>query len=274
MGRPVTGVAPPGGGRSRRSAGFTLIELMIALTLVGLMVGLLFGGIRFADRTWERVDEVAARTSERRQVWRFLESRLQQARLVFEPVEEGARGERYALFYGTGEALEFVTPFPEVGFGGLNLVRIEAVGSGDERQLLLSRWLLHPDVLEGGDGIPQWGPLRRGHGTPAGPADEAVRAFFSQTVLVEGLKGFSIDYFGAVDNEEEPAWRDDWESARMPERVALGIEDADGEWPEMAFPLPLDEAGARRLRTGVPSFDPYPGARPARTTDPSRKDDK
>ena len=81
----MTGFAPPGGGRPRRSAGFTLIELMIALTLIALMVGLLFGGIRFADRTWERVDEVAARTSERRQVWRFLESRLQQARLVSLP---------------------------------------------------------------------------------------------------------------------------------------------------------------------------------------------
>ena len=171
---------------------------------------------------------------------------------MLEPVEEGGRGERYALFYGTGETLEFVTPFPEVGFGGLNLVRIEVVGGGEERQLLLSRWLLHPDVLEGGNGIPEWGPLRGGHSTPAGPADEAVRGFFSQTVLVERLKAFSIGYFGAVDNEDEPAWRDEWESARMPERVTFVIEDADGEWPEMEFPLPLDEAGVRRL---VPSFD-------------------
>ena len=70
--------------------GFTLIELMIALSLIALMVSLLFGGIRLGNRTWERVDATTTRSSEMRQIWQFLESRFRQARVEYEITEEAS----------------------------------------------------------------------------------------------------------------------------------------------------------------------------------------
>ncbi|MDH3594369.1 MAG: prepilin-type N-terminal cleavage/methylation domain-containing protein, partial [Rhodospirillales bacterium] len=45
----MTGTRP---GRPR-SGGFTLVELLVALTLLGLIFVALFGGLRFGTRTWE-----------------------------------------------------------------------------------------------------------------------------------------------------------------------------------------------------------------------------
>ena len=218
--------------------GFTLIELMIALSLIALMVSLLFGGIRLGNRTWERVDETTTRSSEMRQIWQFLESRFRQARVEYEITEEAEQEERLLVFFGTSNAVEFVTPFPDVGFGGLNVVRLEESRDGDESRILLTRWLYHTDVLEGGAGIPSWRSLKQGGVTPRSGVDDSVRAFVSQSVLVEGLESIEIEYFGVGEEEEEAKWVDRWDAEALPEMVAISIVDDKGAWPEMKFVLP------------------------------------
>ena len=38
---------------SQGAAGFTLVELLVAMTLLGFLTVLLFGGLRFGTRAWE-----------------------------------------------------------------------------------------------------------------------------------------------------------------------------------------------------------------------------
>src|SRR5690606_881105 len=57
----ATGFVPPRGW-VRGAAGFTLIEVLVALVLLVLVVALLAGGLRFARSTWDaaaRLDELA-----------------------------------------------------------------------------------------------------------------------------------------------------------------------------------------------------------------------
>ncbi|MEE9250386.1 MAG: prepilin-type N-terminal cleavage/methylation domain-containing protein, partial [Alphaproteobacteria bacterium] len=49
--------------RAWRERGFTLLEVLIAMTLLGLIMMLLFGGLRLGTRAWEtnsdRVEEIS-----------------------------------------------------------------------------------------------------------------------------------------------------------------------------------------------------------------------
>lgn len=223
---------------TRYAKGFTLIELMIALTLIALMVSLLFGGIRLANRSWERVDGIAERTSEMRQVWGFLENSFQRARAEYEVAEEGDGRERHLVFFGRPDAVEYVVPLPDVGFGGLNVVRLEEALNGDDKTLLLTRWLYHPDLSGGRPGIPGWRSLRQGGVTPRVEIPESSRAFVSQSVLVDRLVDLRIDYFGALQPGEEAQWFDRWDGETIPALVRIAVVDRDGAWPEMIFELP------------------------------------
>jgi len=59
--------------------GFTLVELLIALSLIGLITLLLFSGLRLGTRAWEGVETTADRTAELRVARNFLERALVQA---------------------------------------------------------------------------------------------------------------------------------------------------------------------------------------------------
>ena len=79
------------------------------------------------------------------------------------------------------------------------------VGASDSR-LVLTRWLLHPDVLLGKAGSPEWKPLDPASpgisGAPAADKDLAAGGF-GQTVLLEGVGEFELAYFGVA---EETGW--------------------------------------------------------------------
>ncbi len=44
----------------RRQAGFTLVELLVAMTLLAFLSITLFGGLRFGARSWEAVVDSSA----------------------------------------------------------------------------------------------------------------------------------------------------------------------------------------------------------------------
>ena len=213
---------------SRRQRGFTLLELLISLVLVALIVTLLFGGIRLGNRSWNAVDSMSERFSEMRLVWRFLHDRVGQARAVFSETEEG----RKLTFYGNRDAVEFVSPMPaHLGVSGLYMMRLHA----SQGALKLTRWLYHPDLMEGAEGIPKWHPLAES-GSDPGEGPEDMRAYYSQSLLVEQLKGFELEYYGIAEGDTEADWKDEWEDQlQLPALMRVRIKDDKGEWPEMIF---------------------------------------
>ena len=142
--------------RSAGSAGFTLIELLIALAMVGLITLLLFSALRMGSRAWDSVDLVAERIGALRLTRDFLQQALSQARnvdLFFD-------GTPVWIFSGDGERIEFAAPLAErVGVPGLYILRLALEDNGDRKDLILTRWLIHPEVLEGMDNVPAWEPL-------------------------------------------------------------------------------------------------------------------
>lgn len=221
---------------SVRQAGFTLVELLIALSLLSMIVVLLFGGIQLGSRSWDGSEARAERNTEMRMVWRLLHDHLAQAKPLFHA--DGDQG-RALLFYGARDALEFVAPMPGyLGVGGDYVIRIQRARSRDGTALWFTRWLYHEEILEGEGAIPEWESLA-GRASLMREGEPEDRAYYTRSLLVEGLEDIEIDYFGATAPGEEPDWSGDWEEESvLPSLVRMRLRDARGAWPEMIFALP------------------------------------
>jgi general secretion pathway protein J len=218
-----------------------LVELLIALALISLITLLLFSGLRLGTRAWEGVELAAERTAEPRIARNFLERALTQARamqLTFD-------AEEILVFAGDAENLELVAPLSEhVGTPGLYVLRISLEEEGI-RQLVVTRWLLHPDVLAGNEGTPEWEPFEGGGGlSVSGPLDEdLVAGAYGRTLLLDGVEELEIAYFGIADGEQDPGWHEEWlEQPRMPLAIRVHLTTKEQTWPDMLVRLPqLDE---------------------------------
>ncbi|HEX6212441.1 MAG TPA: prepilin-type N-terminal cleavage/methylation domain-containing protein [Methylomirabilota bacterium] len=99
--------------RRRDERGFTLVELLIALAIVGALLAIAFGGLRVAMASWRQGEDRA----EAHQHVRSVALTLARAVSAAYPYR-GARGlspEVVVLFSGTEQRLQFVTqatPFP------------------------------------------------------------------------------------------------------------------------------------------------------------------
>lgn len=225
--------------RASRHSGFTLIELIIALALVAMMVGLLFGALRFGGKAWEATDQHTERDAEVRLVWQYLADRLEQANGLSAAAK--ATDGNHFFFTGVGDALEFVSPMPaQLGSGGLYIIRLQAAGSGRDKTLRLTRWAYHPEVLDGTGGVPEWQPLDKSSVHSRSREVPSMRAWYSESELVDDLKSFAVSYFGPeVQADPKGEWRDEWtEKEFLPWMVSIRIEDSVGAWPEMVFELP------------------------------------
>lgn len=225
--------------RSFCQRGFTLLELLIALALVGLMVSLLFGALRFSGKAWNSTEDHGERDAGMRLVWQYLSDRLQQA----EPVSGTIAASRESHFFFTGleQELEFVAPMPaHLGSGGLYIIRLYKNRVENKIQLVLARWLYHPEVLAGEAELPEWQPLESSMFDQQNNEQHDSRAYYSESVLVDDLKRLEFDYFGPEDPiVRQGGWFDHWQDKKyLPWLLKVQISDAAGDWPEMIFELP------------------------------------
>jgi len=109
--------------RAARQAGFTLVELLVAITILSLILVALSGGVHFAGSAWRKQEEQIGRQGDINAVQTVLRQLLASGR----------------DFEGGSQDLKFVSQMPAALARG-GLFDIELHGGGDE--LLLS-WQPH-----------------------------------------------------------------------------------------------------------------------------------
>ncbi len=208
----------------RRDAGFTLLELLIALALVAVMSMILGGGLRFGASVWEASQAQANATGEIQAIRRFVRERTLAARPVGRVQEN--QPQKVVYFQGSGSDMEFVTLMPAyVARGGLYHVSFGVSGDGSSDAITMKWWPY------GGEQTGPGGGQRR---------------------LMEGIKEFKISYFGDPENAGDDRWQDVWsESVTLPRLVSIKLTFEDGDprvWPELivALPAPNPSTVARR----------------------------
>jgi general secretion pathway protein J len=206
--------------RGRDDRGFTLIELLVAITLLGLILAMIFGGLRFGTRAWERADEAIDAASEVQAVQSFLRRVLGQANGVAAANGEDNEG---IAFEGERERLAFVTSMPaHLGFVGFYRLTFRL-----ERR------------PEGASLIAEWRPFEHERSLARSAAVE-------ERVLIEGIDDLAFGYFGSPESARPPDWHDLWlEATTLPSLVRLELSFApedERSWPELVTVLPLANA--------------------------------
>lgn len=205
-----------GRGRGRlaalRARGFTLLELLIAMSLTSIILVLLYSGFDIGIKSWDRGQARADRLNELRLAQDFLRRQLRQSVTVY---RNDPRDGRVLYFYGEPDRVGWVAPMLRyLGLGGLYYVELDRVGDPDDGQLRL-RWY------------------------PYNPNDEEIRIddeeLVEQTVLLDGVSDFSIDYLGPGETfEDEMEWSDRWENPQLrPTLVRLNLNLRDADWPPL-----------------------------------------
>src|SRR2546426_1141949 len=102
----------------RRRTGFTLLEVMLAMTALALIAAICYGAFHLAIRAIER-GEVAVTTAQR---LRATSDVLRQIRSTMHRIEHNREGDAFPYFRGTATSLSFDTTLRLQGGGGATRV--------------------------------------------------------------------------------------------------------------------------------------------------------
>jgi general secretion pathway protein J len=116
--------------------GFTLLELILAITILGLLTLIIGNGFRLAIDSWEKGENETVWT----QKFRVLSGLLSQQLKSSYPYEMEIDDEKVVVFEGSADSVMFVTTLTDSGYGGFKWVRY----SHKEGTLLYKEGLL-PD---------------------------------------------------------------------------------------------------------------------------------
>lgn len=195
-------------------AGFTLVELLVALTLLSFLTVLLFGGLSFGTRAWERSRSNYASDA----AVRSAQSTLANAIAKAYPLPVSSSNHRMRVDFD-GEA-QSMTWLSAAASGGMTRMHLGAVPDHDGLELGLSA---NAELA-------------------AGPAKDA-------SPLLGDIAAFEISYFGKRMGEKVLRWAPDWrDQPLLPSlvRIRVRMQDARLVWPELiAAPRILADASCQ-----------------------------
>ena len=198
-------------------AGFTLVELLVALALLVVIAALLVNAIVGARQALNVVDQRGTQASVP-----AVQSLLRRLLLEARPnLDAAAPANPDRAFIGASDKLTFVSSFvPQGQYGGLWRYEIAIDASkraGESSALVLTQQLVRP-------------------------ASSAPGAPFPSVILKE-VRALNVRYFGAEDKDTAPQWQDAWRDPyRLPRLVSVDVTFArsDGRrWTPLIVALPL-----------------------------------
>jgi general secretion pathway protein J len=195
--------------RRHGEAGFTLVELLLAIAILALIMNVLGGGLRLGARAWQAGEARLEDGAEARLARAFIRHQLAEMQPIPRSASRDAR--RLIEFDGKRDSIAFVGLMPpHLGLGGLYAISFARV---DDTLLLRHRRF----DFDAEEEAPQDGEQER--------------------VLADGVDRIEFAYFGVHGGAMAADWHTRWSNAEsLPQlvrlRVALRGKDPE-HWPDL-----------------------------------------
>ena len=219
-----------------RQVAFTLIEVLIGMSILSIMMLLLFAALRTCVQSWNLGEKKIAEVSQAGIIQNFFQSKLHstlplKANFLKEDNDEEDR-QRFS-FEGNESQLQFVSAMPaSAGRLGLQLftMSLQQAEKGDGSDLLV-------DIK------------------PFFPKSEDEEWQNEEVIILKNISDLRFAYFGLDDDEAEEAqddeeeslsWQDEWiERQILPKLVSIDIELSNGKiWPQIVVALKVNTVDA------------------------------
>lgn len=210
-------------------AGFTLLEVLVVMSLLSLVMLGMGSALRTTAQTGERVDHRLLQADELRTATSFIYSTL--GRISVQKVNAPMSvGESPYFFVGQPDALVWIGIMPaRYGAGGRYYFKL-SLGELDGKRGLIIHFL----PWTGASALPDW--------TQA-----------EGRVLVPGATALALQYLDT--SMDAPQWTPAWSSPEgPPDRVMLALQGSEGPWPSLVVPLRPTPASASGAGSGGAVF--------------------
>lgn len=206
---------------SLQQSGFTLLEVLIGMSIMSIMMLLLFAALNTCVQSWNAGEKKIAQVSQAAIVQRFLRQKLQSTL----PLDENFLKDKPFSFQGSSTQLQFVAAMPaSAGRLGLQLFTLKLEKNARD----IEGKHLSVDIK------------------PFFPQSETEQWREENVVILKKVSQLQFAYFGAVKNSNKDfAWHTTWlERNELPKLVSVNVQLSNGEiWPQLIVALRVDAVG-------------------------------
>ncbi|MDF1584265.1 MAG: prepilin-type N-terminal cleavage/methylation domain-containing protein [Methyloprofundus sp.] len=202
--------------QKQQGAGFTLLEVLIGMSIMSIMMLLLFASLRVCVQSWNAGEKKIAQVSQAATVQAFLYNKLQMAL----PLEDASSAEKQFSFRGNAQQLQFVAAMPASAARlGLQLFTLSLMptqdNKGNELQVDITPFFSQSDSA-------QWQE--------------------EQVVILDKIHSLRFAYFNADQAQGNVGWQEQWlDKDTLPALLSVDVELLNGElWPTIVVDLKVD----------------------------------
>ena len=205
-----------------KQPGFTLLEVLIGMSIMSVMMLLLFASLRICVQNWNAGEKKIAQVSQAAIIQNFLQSKLH----ATVPLDGDFLEEPQFSFQGSQNEIQFVAAMPaSAGRLGLQLFKMNLQPAGRSEAGSVLQVEMQPFF-------------------PQGDSDESWVE--KPVIILRKIKSLQFGYFGgdSESRNSDSSWQNDWtERESLPRLVSIDIEMVDGEiWPQLVVALKVDKA--------------------------------
>jgi general secretion pathway protein J len=194
--------------------GFTLLELLISLTIIGLILVIVFGALRIGARAWEKGEKDVEIHQRQRVVLENVKRQISSTCLS----EIMSEDQKEIFFRGDSESMEFISRVPMVPTTGSGMVYVRYVVREEDGEGKKHLMLYEKDVvfIEKEEDI----------------SEQDEEDFFE---LIPGAEDIAFEYLkGSEDKDADPEWQDAWDpdsDTGIPLAVKIALQEDEDTAP-------------------------------------------